>query len=172
MPKLTKRVVDGLKPRTATEAFVWDSEVKGLGIRIKPSGTRSYLIQYRNQARRTRRMVLGNCGVLSLEEARGLAREKLVEVIKGEDPSAARKTLLRSRTVADLCHWYLAEAESGRLLGRKRRPIKASSLKMDRRGRLVFLELLAFYAVRPMKGSICAEDGVVMNERIACSIRY
>lgn len=67
-------------------------------------------------------MVLGHCGVLSLEEARGLAREKLVEVIKGEDPSAARKTLLRSRTVADLCHWYLAEAESGRLLGRKRRP--------------------------------------------------
>lgn len=91
MPKLTKRVVDGLKPRTATEAFVWDSEVKGLGIRIKPSGTRSYLIQYRNQARRTRRMVLGHCGVLSLEEARGLAREKLVEVIKGEDPSAAHK---------------------------------------------------------------------------------
>ena len=132
MAKLTKRVVDGLKPRTATEAFVWDSEVKGLGIRIKPSGTRSYLIQYRNQARRTRRMVLGHCGVLSLEEARSLAREKLVEVIKGEDPSAARKTLLRSGTVADLCNWYLAEAESGRLLGRKRRPIKASSLKMDR----------------------------------------
>lgn len=61
MPKLTKRVVDGLKPRKATEVFVWDSEVKGPGIRIKPSGTRSYLIQYRNQARRTRRMVPGRC---------------------------------------------------------------------------------------------------------------
>lgn len=132
MPKLTKRVVESLKPKNGRETFVWDSDVKGLGIRVKPSGSRCYLIQYRNSARRTRRMALGSCGVLSLDEARNLAREKLVEVIKGEDPSAARKTLLRSRTVADLCNWYLEEAEAGRLLGRKRRPIKASSLKMDR----------------------------------------
>lgn len=37
-----------------------------------------------------------------------------------------------ARTVADLCDWYLANAESGRLLGRRRLPIKASTLVGDR----------------------------------------
>ena len=31
-----------------------------------------------------------------------------------------------------MCDWYLEEAEAGRILGRNRRPIKASTLKMDR----------------------------------------
>ncbi len=132
MPKLTKRVTENLRPKGGAEHFIWDSEVTGFGIRIKPSGSSSYLIQYRNSARRTRRLVLGHCGILSLEEARAIAREKLVEVIKGEDPSAARKTLLKSKTVADLCGWYLEEAEPGRLLGRKRRPIKPASPNMAR----------------------------------------
>ena len=131
MPKLTKRVVENLTSAIA-EKFVWDSEVKGLGIRIKPSGSKSYFIQYRNHTRRTRRMVLGSCSVLALDEARSLAREKLVDVIKGLDPSAERKALLNSETVEQLCFWYLREAEAGRLLGRKRRPIKSSTLKADR----------------------------------------
>ena len=35
-------------------------------------------------------------------------------------------------TVGAVCDWYLAEAASGRLFGRKRQPIKASTLYMDR----------------------------------------
>ena len=35
-------------------------------------------------------------------------------------------------TVADVCDWYLKEAGEGRLLGRNRRPIKATSITMDR----------------------------------------
>lgn len=34
--------------------------------------------------------------------------------------------------MTQVCDWYLEEAEAGRLLGRKRRPIKASTLAMDR----------------------------------------
>lgn len=35
-------------------------------------------------------------------------------------------------SVSEVCDWYLEEAEAGRILGRNRRPIKASTLKMDR----------------------------------------
>ena len=35
-------------------------------------------------------------------------------------------------TVAEVCDWYLGEAGEGRILGRRNRPIKASTLAMDR----------------------------------------
>lgn len=131
MPCLTKKFLDGLKPKPH-EVFVWDSEIRGLGIRLKPSCTKIFFIQYRNNSNRTRRLAIGQYGVLTVEAARSMARERLVEVIRGEDPSAARKAARNAFTVNDLCNWYLLEAESGRLLGRKRRPIKASTLERDR----------------------------------------
>ena len=132
MARLTKRLVEALKPTASKDIFAWDSEIRGLGIRLKPSGTKTFFVQYRNEARRTRRLVLGQFGVLTVEQARVLARKRLVAVINGQDPSAERKAMHGSCTVQQLCHWYLKEAESGRLLGKRRRPIKASSLAMDR----------------------------------------
>jgi integrase len=131
MPRLTKKILDGLMPKSQ-DVFAWDSEIRGLGVRLKPSGTKTFFLQYRNKSNRTRRLVIGPYGVLTVELAREMARERLVEVIKGEDPSAERKAARNAYTVADLCSWYLLEAESGRLLSRKRRPIKASTLTRDR----------------------------------------
>jgi len=34
-------------------------------------------------------------------------------------------------TIAEVCDWYLEEAEAGRILGRRRRPIRPSTLRMD-----------------------------------------
>ena len=39
MPRLTKKFIDGLKPKSQ-DVFVWDSEIRGLGVRLKPSGTK------------------------------------------------------------------------------------------------------------------------------------
>ncbi len=131
MARLTKRVVEAIRP-TAKDIFVWDEEIRGLGLRVKPSGTKTFFVQYRNEARRTRRLVLGQFGVMTVEMARVAAREQLAAVLRGEDPSAARKSLFNACTIQKLCNWYLKEAEAGRLLGKRRRPIKASSLRMDR----------------------------------------
>lgn len=57
---------------------------------IKPSGVASYIVQYRNQEYRTRRLVLGQHGRLTAEQARSMARERLGEVARGVDPSADR----------------------------------------------------------------------------------
>ena len=132
MPKLTKRIVDALQHSKKRDVFVWDSEVRGFGVRVKPSGTKTFLIQYRNAERRTRRFVIGQYGVLTVELARDLAKKKLASVVDGGDPAAERRAAREGMTVAEVCDWYLAEAEAGRLLGRNRRPIKASSVAGDR----------------------------------------
>jgi len=97
-----------------------------------PSGLKSFLIQYRNIEGRTRRLVLGRYGVLASASARHLAREKLAAVARGEDPSAERPAVRARMSVSEACDWYLKEAEAGRILGRSHRPIRASTLKMDR----------------------------------------
>ena len=127
MPKLTKRTVDALRPDHAgKDVFAWDAgdgSLKGFGVRMKPSGSAAYLVQYRNLEGRTRRLVLARVGTVTAEEARNLARKRLAEVAGGDDPSAQRKAVRQSLTVAELCDLYL-EAGSGR--------IKASTLAMDK----------------------------------------
>lgn len=132
MPKLTKRVVDGLQPSPVSDVFAWDSELRGFGVRIRSGGHASYIIQYRNAERRTRRLTLGPLGTLTPEQARQIAREKLAAVCDGGDPAADKQALRTAMTVREVCDWYLEEAESGRLLGRRRKPIASSTLALDR----------------------------------------
>ena len=54
MFKLTKRAVEGLETRDR-DYFIWDSDMRGFGLRVYPSGKKTYLIQYRT-GRRTRRI--------------------------------------------------------------------------------------------------------------------
>ena len=131
MTRLTKRAVDSLRPGPDRDVFAWDGEIRGLGVRVKPTGLKTYFVQYRNADGRTRRLVIGKHGVLTTDEARDLGRQKLAEVSKGEDPSAKRRAARERMTVSEVCDWYLTEGRAGRLIGRNRRPIKASSLDGD-----------------------------------------
>jgi integrase len=127
MPKITKRFVDTLGPDpTGRDVFRWDAgngALKGFGIRVKSSGAASYLVQYRNQEGRTRRLVLGRLGELTPDEARRLASDKLKQVRRGGDPSAERHSARDAMTVLELCDLYLADAKER---------IKPSTLAMDR----------------------------------------
>jgi Arm DNA-binding domain len=75
MAKIMKRTVDTLQPEPDRDVFAWDSELRGFGVRVKPSGVKTFLIQYRNVEARTRRLVLGQYGALTPEAARDLARK-------------------------------------------------------------------------------------------------
>ena len=74
MPRITKRVVDAIRPDpTGRDVFVWDSgdgALKGFGIRMKPSGAGAYIVQYRTGEGRTRRLAIGKVGTLTPDEAR------------------------------------------------------------------------------------------------------
>ena len=131
MAKLTKRAIDALTPPERGEFFVWDQELRGFGVRIKSTGGKTYLVQYRNAEGRTRRLALGQHGALTPDLARSAARQKLAAAARGEDPSEERHRLRHGQTVGEICDWYLEHAKSGRILGRRRRPIKPSTLAMD-----------------------------------------
>ncbi|WP_443026572.1 Arm DNA-binding domain-containing protein [Sphingomonas sp. IC-56] len=52
----------------AQEYMIWDGDIAGFGVRLLPSGRRSYLVQYR-VGTRSRRLTLGAHGVLTPDQA-------------------------------------------------------------------------------------------------------
>ena len=69
--RLTDAGVAKLKPRT-TEYAVWDSEVPGLGVRVRPSGHRSFVWHGRVQGEPVRATV-GPAALMTVEDARNEA---------------------------------------------------------------------------------------------------
>lgn len=130
--RLTKKMIDDAKPVPGKPTFLWDKELRGFGCKIEGAGTKSFVLQYRNSEKRKRRLVLGRYGVMTVEQARAEARIKLGDVAGGIDPADEKRAARDAATVGQVCDWYLSEAEAGRILGRKRTPIKASTLAMDR----------------------------------------
>jgi integrase len=107
MSKLTKRSIERLEA-TDKEYMLWDDDLSGFGVRVMPSGRKSYLVQYR-AAGRTRRRTIGQHGVLTADEARTQARILLGEVAKGGNPAEDRKRHLRAPSVASLCDRFLED---------------------------------------------------------------
>ena len=90
---LTKRSVDSLLP-SARPWIAWDDKLTGFGVRVQPSGTKSFLINYRaNGGGRyspNRRLVIGRFGRITVAQARTTAQALLGRVAAGEDPAAER----------------------------------------------------------------------------------
>jgi integrase len=131
MPKLTKSIVDAATPREK-QFTIWCSELKGFGIFVQPSGSRTYFVDYRNRDGVRKRMTIGRHGKITAEEARKLAIATLGETVKGRDPAEDRVQKRKALTVKELCDRYLAAAEKGLVLGKGDRPKKPSSLYVDR----------------------------------------
>ena len=107
MPKLTKRFIDSVLPQSGRDVVVWDSELPGFGLRVKPSGRRSFMIQYRSRGC-SRRLTLGMCGaLLTPYDARRLAIERLADVRRGLDPAEEKRTQLTAPRMTDLFKRYL-----------------------------------------------------------------
>jgi integrase len=132
MPKLTKRTIDAAHPKPGRDVFTWDDELPAYGLRVKPSGAKSFVLQYRNRNGRSRRVTLGRYGIVTADQARDLARNALAEVAKGGDPAAARAGNRDALTVAELVADYFEKAERGLILTAKDTPKKASTLYVDR----------------------------------------
>jgi integrase len=84
--KLTPAWVRDVAPETTNKIY-WDTEQRGFGLLVLPSGEKRYVIQYRAIGR-SRRMTFKPG--LTLTEARKEAKAKLGEVAKGGDPLAEK----------------------------------------------------------------------------------
>lgn len=108
MAALTKRVIDATVPADKP-VFVWDGHLKGFGLLVLPSGVKSFIVQYRNAAGRSRRQTIGRFGAFTVDEARKEAAAILVRVARGTDPLAERRAIRAAPTVADLFDRYIRE---------------------------------------------------------------
>jgi integrase len=113
MPKLTKRIIDATEPQV-TEFFLWDENIPGFGLRVMPSGRKSFVVQYR-AGRRPRRMSLGPSTVLTCDQARTRAITIIAAVKNGEDPAAVRAANRNAATVSDLAERFDKEHIAVRL---------------------------------------------------------
>ena len=82
--KFTDAAVARLRPRER-EYTVWDSRAPGLGVRVRPSGGKSWVL-LQDMGGRTKRVSLGPVGVKSLEEVRRECHARRAA------PEPARKT--------------------------------------------------------------------------------
>jgi integrase len=110
--KLTKAAIDRAHSRPE-DYFLWDSELKGFGIKIAKGGRKSYVCQYRVGNGRTapsRRMTIGAHGPpWTVDQARAEARKILGRAANGEDPAKEKQDEKKQITVAQLCDLYLEQ---------------------------------------------------------------
>lgn len=108
MPKLTEKLVETLNPR-AEEYCVWDTEVVGLGVRVRPTGAKSFVLMYRRGGKQ-RKHTMGKLDVgYGVKEARERAKDLLRGLRDGIDPQDAKVEERTALTVAELADLYLAE---------------------------------------------------------------
>ena len=104
---LTARFVESLKPSDRRiEHF--DGMVRGLALRLSPTGAKCWVLLYRMH-RRLRRWTIGTYPTLSLADAREQARWGLREMELGRDPALAKRETREADTVGDLVKRYVEE---------------------------------------------------------------
>jgi integrase len=102
--RLTKTMIDTATPGDQ-DRYLWDGK-NGLGLRIKPTGSKIFVYQFRDVSRRSHRIAIDRYGTITLEQARRTAADFAAMVRRGEDPARARVEQRQALTVRDLVAVY------------------------------------------------------------------
>ena len=114
--RLSKRTIDALREKAVgvgKTLYCYDTVVAGFGAYATATGSCAYFVQYRLGGRETpsKRMTIGKHGVLTSEQARLMARDKLGDVAKGHDVAIRRqdeRRKLAAGTFRDVAEKFLA----------------------------------------------------------------
>ncbi|WP_170827079.1 tyrosine-type recombinase/integrase [Magnetovibrio blakemorei] len=98
---LTKSMVKGALSYDR-EYFLWDTDVNGFGLRVRPGGSRRYVYFYRPWQGKQRRMTIGDADGMTLEDARTIATKLAGRVADGEDPAQSKRVLKAEMAAAAL----------------------------------------------------------------------
>lgn len=88
--KLTKTAVHAVEPQDGKTRFVWDTDLRGFGLRVTGTGVKAFIYQQR-AGKKERRVTLGRFPDMSPEVARKRARGLVSTFADGVDPVAERK---------------------------------------------------------------------------------
>jgi integrase len=104
--RLTARFVETVKAEIRTD--YWDDVVRGLVLRVAPSGVKSWTAVYtREDDGQKQRVTIGRFPAIDLERARSKALKLMSAVAEGEDPSGAKRKRREALTVAELGELYI-----------------------------------------------------------------
>ncbi len=106
--KLTKRQIDVLAPSTKTRT-VWDTDLKGFGLRISPGGTKAYVVKYRYRNKQHWHTIGKHGRGWTADLARKEVTRIFGEIAQGHNPLAKNARWGRSPTVSDTLDRYLEE---------------------------------------------------------------
>ncbi len=106
--RLTTRFIDSIKPPKSSRTEYWDSSTPGFGLRVAPSGRKTWILMYRVRGdKRLRRATLGTYPTIKLADAREMAQIDLRAAAKGRDPASERKAEREADTFGDLAEQYM-----------------------------------------------------------------
>lgn len=150
--ELTIPAIEALKPED--KAWIaWDDKVTGFGVRVQPSGAKSFIVNFRaGRGGPLKRMLIARVGEMLPGQARQRARAIIERAARGEDPGKAREAVLAVPTLEDVFDAYMAADD-----GRSPRTVRAYRYDMER--------YLGDWLSRPLD-SIDAEDVKDRFERI------
>src|SRR5690348_7681329 len=107
---LTKKAIEGLTFAGAhpkAHDIRWDARLRGFGVRVFPTGAKTFVFRYVTRQGRRRLVTICKVGELTLDAARDRASRLRVDVIEGGDPVAERREERRSMTLNALADRYL-----------------------------------------------------------------
>jgi integrase len=107
--RLTSKTAAALTvPAGKTDHIEFDDDIPGFGLRLRASGVRSWIYQYRI-GRQQRRMFLGSAGAIPAAAARETAGKLHAQVKLGGDPAIDREHAIRraGETVEGVARRYL-----------------------------------------------------------------
>jgi integrase len=104
--KFTARTIAAIKPPVTGQLDYFDARLPGFGLRVSPSGHKSWVALFRHRGR-VRRLTLGAYPALTLAEARTKAKSAFHAVAQGEDPAAQKRSEYKAESFGELADQYM-----------------------------------------------------------------
>ena len=103
--KIARRTIAAIETPEKPVVY-YDDALKGFGLLVRPSGSRSWILEYRpgagGRGTAKKRVVLGTPETVTPEQARDLAKDMLAGVRLGADPAAERAEARQAETFSEV----------------------------------------------------------------------